>query len=198
MNKEIIKHKLLQLFYRSLFSFSLFSLCLSCRFSSDPQLNLSSANNSRLFLCYSCCHAGHVVSIEQRSLDDYFMFPLHVYGVKASIAALNPHRNRIKWCYFNEDTFNLWMFFLQCVWGLFCWQTVPHTEGPSVEERSILCKSIFSVSFFYNIYIFFWQNCIRFIQSFWLKRSSLEMCRTSFLLWSKAGTEQHSLQPKTF
>lgn len=34
------------------------------------------------------------------------------------------------------------MFFLQCIWWLLCWQTVSHTEGSSVEERSFLCKSV--------------------------------------------------------
>lgn len=34
------------------------------------------------------------------------------------------------------------MFFLQCIWWLLCWQTISHTEGSSVEERSFLCKSV--------------------------------------------------------
>lgn len=94
----------------------------------------------QLSFVFSCCHVGHAVSIKSRSLDDHCLLPLHVYGVGAAFICLKLIKELRGAEFQNSLIFTLSMFVLQCIWWLLCWQTVSHTEGSSMEERSILCE----------------------------------------------------------
>lgn len=86
----------------------------------------------------SCRHAWDALALQPGSSHDHGLLPLHVHGV--SVSARAPGAGTGPCAPANRPLGVDPCHFPQGVWWIFRWPSVPHSERPSVEERSFLCK----------------------------------------------------------